>query len=65
MKTDDVKVASHDLIKTDTTGETYIIVSNADFLNAVHGKTLTDTHANARPLVVSFKGNPASVHPSA
>ena len=65
MKTDDVKVASHDLVKTDTTGETYIIVSNADFLNAVHDKTLTDINTNSRPLIVSFKGNPTSVPPSA
>ena len=43
-------------VKTDTTDETYI-VGNGEFLLAVFGDELAD----ARPVVVSFEGNPTSV----
>ena len=43
-------------VETGTTDTTYI-VGNGDFLFAVFGDNL----ANARPVVVSFEGNPTSV----
>ena len=45
-----------DAEQTDKTDETYI-VGNGEFLRAVFGDELAD----ARPVVVSFEGNPASV----
>jgi hypothetical protein len=53
-------VFSPDLGQTDKTDETDL-VDNEEFLKEVFGQEL----AEARPLVVSFKGNPASVPKSA
>ena len=47
-----------DVMETDITGETDL-VGNGEFLLAVFGDDL----AGARPVVVSFEGNPASVPP--
>lgn len=49
-------VFSTDAVETDITDETYF-VGNGEFLLAVFGDELTD----ARPVVVSFDGNPTSV----
>lgn len=49
-------VSPPDVVETDTTDETYF-VGNGEFLLAVFGDELAD----ARPVVVSFHGNPASV----
>ena len=49
-------VSAPDAVETDTTDETYF-VGNGEFLLAVFGDELED----ARPVVVSFDGNPASV----
>ena len=48
-------VSAPDAVETDITDETYF-VSNGEFLLAVFGDELAD----ARPVVVSFAGNPAS-----
>jgi hypothetical protein len=52
-----VTILPPDLVKTDITGETEL-VGNGEFLLAVFGELV-----DARPLVVSFEGNPASVPP--
>ena len=44
-----------DAVETDKTGETYL-GSNEEFLSAVFGEL-----SDARPIVVSFEGNPANV----
>ena len=44
-------------METDKTGETDL-VGNSEFLRTVFGDEL----AEARPVVVSFGGNPATVH---
>ena len=49
-------VSAPDAVETDKTDETYF-VGNGEFLLAVFGDELDD----ARPVVVSFEGNPASV----
>lgn len=49
-------VSQYDSEKTGKTDKTYS-VSNRDFLQAVFGGNLTE----ARPVVVSFKGNPSTV----
>jgi hypothetical protein len=53
-------VSAHDLVETDTSGKTYGI-SNGDFLLAVFGDAIADAVNEARPVLVSFDGNPANV----
>jgi len=48
-------VSVPDAVETNTTDETYV-VGNREFLTAVFG----DVREDARPLMVSFVGNPAS-----
>lgn len=55
MMTDLLTVITHDPVKTYTTDDTYT-VSNDDFLLTVFGEDL----AAARPVLVSFNGNPAN-----
>ena len=52
-------VSAPDPVKTDTSGETYT-VSNGEFLLVVFGEAIADALAEARPVLVSFDGNPAS-----
>ena len=51
-------------METDTIDETYA-VSNGEFLLAVFGEPMSAALADARPVVVSFGGNPASAAPKA
>lgn len=51
-------VLAPDPVKTDVSSETYM-VSNGDFLLTVFGKAIADALAEARPVMVSFNGNPA------
>jgi len=48
-----------DPVETDASDKTYC-VSNGEFLLAVFGKAMTDALAEARPVLVSFDGNPAT-----
>ena len=51
-------------IETDTSDRTYD-VSNGEFLLAVFGEPMAAALVDARPVVVSFGGNPASAAPKA
>jgi hypothetical protein len=51
-------------METDKSDETYA-VSNGEFLLVVFGDAMTDTLVDARPVVVSFDGNPANAAPKA
>ncbi|MDD2919317.1 hypothetical protein [Rhodoferax sp.] len=53
-------VFAPDPIETDTTGKTYQ-VSNDEFMLAVFGGGMADALGDARPVLVSFDGNPANV----
>ena len=57
-------VSVPDAMETDTIDETYA-VSNGEFLLAVFGEPMSAALADARPVVVSFGGNPASAAPKA
>ena len=46
-------------METDTSGKTYS-VSNGEFMLAVFGEGMVDTLTGARPVLVSFEGNPTS-----
>jgi hypothetical protein len=52
-------VSAPDPVETDTNGETYA-VSNGEFLLVVFGEDIADALAEARPVLVSFDGDPAS-----
>jgi len=47
-------------METDTSDKTYSI-GNGEFLQAVFGDAIDDARAKARPVLVSFNGNPAIV----